>query len=105
MSSRVRFGPEAVAELHEAARWYEQRRAGIGLAFLAAVEEVVDGIGRWPESGSPVPESKRLGIRRTRLARFPYHVVHLVSEDEIRVLAIAHDRRRPGYWVQRIGEE
>lgn len=105
MNSRVRFGPEAVAELSEAVRWYEQRRDGLGLALLAAVEDAVDAISRWPHSGSPVPEVEGLVIRRTRVDRFPYHVAYLVNDDEIRVLAIAHDRRRPGYWSQRIDNE
>ena len=105
MSLRARFGPEAVAELSEAVRWYEQRRDGLGLAFLAAVQDGVDAIARWPQSGSPVPEVEELVIRRRRVDRFPYHVAYLVVDDEIHVLAVAHDRRRPGYWIQRLGEE
>ena len=105
MSSRVRFGPEAEAELREAVRWYEQRHDGLGLAFLAGIEDAVDAIARWPQSGSPVSEVERVVIRRSRVNRFPYHLAYLVVDNEIRVLAIAHDHRRPGYWIQRVGEE
>lgn len=55
-------------------------------------------------SGAPVPEvAADLLVRRAGVHRFPYHVAYLVIEDEIRVLAIAHDRRRPGYWKPRAG--
>jgi hypothetical protein len=35
--------------------------------------------------------------------RFSYHVVFEVRETEIVVKAIAHNRRRPGYWTRRRG--
>jgi plasmid stabilization system protein ParE len=43
-----------------------------------------------------------LEIRRALLARFPYALVFLVREDEVRVLAVAHAKRRPGYWLSRV---
>jgi hypothetical protein len=43
---------------------------GLGLAFLAAVQDGVDAIARWPQSGSPVPEVEGLVIRRRRVDRF-----------------------------------
>lgn len=103
MSQQVRLAPEASAELEEAARWYEQRHTGLGLAFLAEVDLTVESVTRWPGAGSPIdglPED--LAVRRSRVGRFPYHVAYLVAGDQIYVLAIAHDRRRPFYWSSRI---
>lgn len=103
MSQPAQFGPEASAELREAARWYEQRHAGLGLAFLAAVDVAVESVGRWPLSGAPVPGiGGGLQLRRLRLGRFPYHLVYLLADDVIHIVAVAHDRRRPGYWSSRI---
>jgi hypothetical protein len=34
--------------------------------------------------------------------RFPYHVIYLEKQNDIRILAIAHDRRKPGYWKSRL---
>lgn len=102
MSHQVRFAPEASVELTDAARWYEERRAGLGLAFLAAVDLAVESLLRWPRVGSPVaglPED--LEVRRVAVSRFPYHVAYLVTDEVIHVLAIAHDRRRPVYWSGR----
>jgi len=103
VSQRVSFGPEASAELEDAARWYEQRRAGLGLAFLAAVDVAASFVVRWPQAGAPInglPED--LDVRRVPVARFPYHLAYLVTERQTHVLAVAHDRRRPRYWSDRV---
>jgi hypothetical protein len=47
VSDRVRFGPEAEAELQDAAHWYEDRHLGLGLAFLAAIDRAIEGIVQW----------------------------------------------------------
>lgn len=102
MSRRVRFQPEAQFELQEAARWYEARHPGFGLAFLAAVDDAVELVTERPESGAPVSGvSSEMVVRQARVRRFPYYVGYLPTEDEILVLAIAHDRRRPRYWTSR----
>jgi plasmid stabilization system protein ParE len=99
VTRRVRFEPEAVSELREAALWYEDRRKGLGLAFLAAVEDAIEVIVRWPNSGALVSGvSNDLVLRQARVRRFPHHVGYLLTNEDIRVLAIAHNRRRPGYW-------
>jgi hypothetical protein len=41
-------------------------------------------------------------VRRAGVKRFPYRVVFLMMSDHVRVLAIAHNHRRPGYWHKRI---
>lgn len=103
MSQQVQFASEASAELEDAARWYEQRHAGLGLAFLAAVDVAVESLVRSPRTGAPVeglPED--LDVRRAPVSRFPYHLAYLVTDDRVHVLAIAHDRRRPAYWSDRV---
>jgi plasmid stabilization system protein ParE len=102
VSRRARFQPEASSELREAARWYEARRPGFGLAFLAAVDDAIEMVVTWPNSGAPVAGAvDDLIVRRARVHGFPYHVGYLHADDEILVLAIAHNRRRPGYWTSR----
>lgn len=103
MSQRVRFAPEASAELEDAARWYEQRHAGLGLAFLAAVDGAVGSLVRSPGAGTPIDGLPAdLDVRRVPVSRFPYHLAYLITEQQIHVLAIAHDRRRPVYWGGRV---
>jgi len=43
-----------------------------------------------------------LPVRRRAVTRFPYHVVYLEAGTDIRILAVAHDRRKPGYWEGRL---
>ncbi len=94
--------PDAAAELEAAAIWYDDRRAGLGLQFLAAVDRAVGRARSWPHSGAAVPELPRhLEVRRLQVTRFPYHLVYLLGDDLIHVLAVAHDHRKPGYWKGR----
>jgi len=102
LSLPIRISEEADAEMVEAARWYETHRAGLGVDFLEAVDTAVARIGEIPRMGSAVPGVSDLAIRRRPVHRFPYHVVYMELADRLQVLAIAHDRRRPGYWVGRL---
>jgi toxin ParE1/3/4 len=59
------------------------------------LQEAFERIERFPEIGA----NAEFGwtTRRWKLARFPYSIIYLGTE-HVRVIAIAHDRRRPGYW-------
>lgn len=103
MSPTVRFEEEADAEYRDAGRWYEQRRTGLGLEFFDAVDAALDQIVRLPRAGQPVPRvAPDLPVRRAPVRRFPYHVIYHEAKNTISVLAIAHDRRKPGYWKHRL---
>ena len=101
----VRLSPEAIDELVEAAVWYRARRPGLESEFLAEFDLVLPLIGSSPASFPrllDMPED--LVIRRARLPRFPYAVIFMALGTEIRVLAVAHAKRRPGYWLDRVGK-
>ncbi len=102
MTRAVAFGSEASTELSDAASWYEERAAGLGLAFVSAVDSTVQSIAAWPQAGAIVdgiPAGRE--IRRAPIDRFPYHLAYLVTDDALVVLAVAHDHRRPAYWTGR----
>ena len=102
MTPPFRTEPEASAELDEAATWYEQRRDGLGIEFLQAVDNTLELISRFPHAGAVVPGvPPDLPVRRVPVRRFPFHVIYLEMPDAIRILAFAHDRRSPGYWQSR----
>jgi toxin ParE1/3/4 len=102
VSKPVRTEQEALSELTDAYRRYQGKRSGLGDEFVAAIDVALDQITRLPKAGAPVPRVPRdLGVRRAPVAKFPYHVVYIETPAEIRVLAFAHDRRRPGYWLSR----
>lgn len=96
--------PEAEEEMEEAALWYEEQRPGLGGRLLAAVATTLDRIRRFPHAGASVPHlPEDLPARQVVVKGFPYSVVFLLTPAGIDVLAIAHHRRRPGYWVARHG--
>lgn len=86
----------------EASRWYDGQRSGLGVDFLRSVDRVIDHIEGTPQAGSPVPGVAATDIRRVPVRRFPYYVVYIELPDHAQVLAIAHHRRRPRYWIERI---
>jgi toxin ParE1/3/4 len=98
----VRFHRLAAREYRDARDWYRRRGAGLGTDFKVEVERnvernverIVANPARWPVF--------REGYRRVRLRRFPYAIYyHIEDLDHILVLAIAHHKRRPGYWLTR----
>src|SRR5262249_40987999 len=100
----VRIHDEARTETREAAEWYERQRTGLGDEFLAELDEAFETINRTPQAFSRVA-TPRTGseVRRYVVPRFPYSVFYEVRPDEVLILAVAHQRRRPGYWHQRQG--
>ena len=103
MNPTVRFEDEADAEYRRAGRWYEDRRAHLGIEFLDAVDAAIDPIVAMPRAGVLVPGiPSDLPVRSRGVTRFPYHVMYIETETFIRILAIAHDRRMPGYWKPRL---
>jgi toxin ParE1/3/4 len=90
----VIFHELAEGELNEAAAFYARARPGLGEAFLAEVQHTVDALTTAPLAGSAAADD----VRRWIVRRFPYSVLYRVREDHIRVLAIAHQKRRPFYW-------
>jgi len=99
----ARFEDEADAEYRAAGRWYEERVVGLGIEFFDAVDAALDQVARLPKAGALVRRVPvDLQVRRAPVKRFPYHVVYLETTSTIRVLTIAHDRRRPGYWTSRV---
>ncbi|MCE9640392.1 MAG: type II toxin-antitoxin system RelE/ParE family toxin [Betaproteobacteria bacterium] len=91
------FHPEAEAELEDASLFYESRMPGLGKSFAAEVERTIYLIREFPDAGSPTGPMRR----RVLVARFPYSVVYRRDPDFVVIIAIAHQRRRPGYWRQR----
>ncbi len=103
MNPRVRFEDEADEEYRLAGRWYEEQREHLGLEFFDAVDAAIERILELPRSGARVPRvPSDLPVRRLPVKRFPYHVVYLDTDAQIRILAIAHDRRKPDYWKPRL---
>ncbi|ODA34761.1 type II toxin-antitoxin system RelE/ParE family toxin [Planctopirus hydrillae] len=98
-----RILPEALQEANEAAIWYSDRQSTLGASFIAAIEQAFQAIQLTPGILTPLETYEgRHDIRRLQLKRFPYLVICLYRPDEILVVAIAHTRRHPNYWSDRV---
>jgi len=103
VNPQVHFEDEADAEYRLAGRWYEDRRAHLGLEFFDAVDATIDQIVAMPSAAALIPRMPAdLPVRRRAVTRFPYHAIYLEAPPRLRILAIAHDRRKPGYWASRL---
>jgi len=89
--------PEAIAEARAAREWYEAQNAEAAEAFMheldVAIERIEEAPRQWP--------SYLDDTRRYLLRRFPFIVVFRAVNDHVQILAVAHGRRRPGYWLGR----
>ncbi len=90
--------PDAVAEAQAAAQWYGERSALAAEAFLAELDHAVEKIAENPEM---YPQYVR-GTRRYLLQRFPFYLVYRQVAGKLEIIAIAHGRRKPGFWKKRI---
>ncbi len=104
---RVELHPEARAELAQAAAWHDESRPSFGDELVAAASSTFGKIANAPASfgawlGAPPTATV---IRKAKVARFPYLVAFEVHPDFILVLAVAHAKRRPLYWITRATSE
>ena len=100
---RLELHPEARAELRSAALWYDERRARLGDECIAEVSAALDRVGDAQESYPAWPGTRAEGplIRKATTQRFPYVIAFQRHEHHVLVLAIAHAKRRPLYWLTR----
>jgi plasmid stabilization system protein ParE len=94
----LEFFEDALAEVEEDRAWYRNRGESVEAGFLReldhAIQQVANAPMQWPQYLA--------GTRRYVFPTYPYSLVYFVEGDVIKVVAIAHDKRRPGYWRRRL---
>ena len=97
-SKKVEFLDEANREYQAAFDWYMERSEQAAVRFSQEVSIAISKIAGMPGRWQP-------GIRGTRrifLKKFPFAVIYRQLSDVVQILAVAHGRRRPGYWKNRL---
>jgi len=94
---KVEFHPAADSELRAAAKYYNDRVSGLGAEFLAEVEKACLRLGEHQALGPRLDADHR----RLALRRFPFGLIYRLRPSKVQIVAVAHRRRRPGYWMQR----
>jgi plasmid stabilization system protein ParE len=92
------FHPLAEDELLDAVRYYRNQRKGLGAAFLKEFRSCVQQIRTHPEIGTTLGQ----GVRRRGVNRFPYNLIYAYDQSVVTILAVMHQKRRPGYWRHRL---
>lgn len=90
----VRLLAGARIELDEIVEYYDAESEGQGFRFAAQIEKLIRNIQRFPLSYVAVSQR----IRCASTESFPYNLFYSVLSDEILVISIAHQRRRPRRW-------
>ncbi len=91
------FHAGAEAELNQAVDYYNACRRELGWEFAHEVHAAIHSILEHPQAWTSLSKH----TRRCLLRRFPYGVIYQVTGDEIRIIAIMHLNRKPGYWQDR----
>jgi plasmid stabilization system protein ParE len=94
---RVVFTRIATQELEDALRFYELEYSGLGRRFKEEVRKAALRVAEYPKAWS----IERGEVRKCLLHKFPYKLMYSVEEDHVLVIAVAHQHRKPDYWVGR----
>ena len=94
---QVIFSKYAKLELEGAIRFYELEYKGLGLRFKEEVKKAAIRISEYPKAWSV----ERGDVRKCLLHKFPYKLLYSSEGDHIFVIAVAHQHRKPDYWIDR----
>jgi plasmid stabilization system protein ParE len=98
MLTPIEFDSEAREEFDEAINWYAIRSPAAAAGLAAEVDAAVEKIAR-----DPLRFAKTYaGCQYCLLDRYPYSVIYYHKDERVTVVAVAHAKRRPGYWKLRL---
>jgi len=92
-----RYLAPARRELRNAAYYYKERSPRVAATFMASVQSAIDDLVAFPESATVVKGA----VRGKIVPRFPYTLMYRRDGDVIVILAVAHHKQRPEYWIDR----
>ena len=92
------FHPEALSEFEQAVQFYKERGRILGKRLAGEIRTTIAKIVATPERWRVLEQDVR--ICRTRV--FPYAILYTIESDYVLIVAIAHGKRRPGYWRHRL---
>jgi plasmid stabilization system protein ParE len=95
----LRFLKAAQAEIDDATAYFDEQREGLGRRFKVDLQRTIDFVLEHPHSGKRLADR----VRKFRLSTFRYDVIFILDVAEIVIVAVAHHRKHPGYWHDRLG--
>ena len=98
MAHSVRFHPEAAEEVQAVSDRYRERSADAAAGFIAELNYAIERVAELPETWP----SYKANTRRFIFRIYPFSLVYRIAENEIEIVAVAHFKRKPGYWTSRV---
>lgn len=93
------FHPAAETEHLESVAYFESKRPGLGALYLTEFELLMNSVCDAP---TRYRIDRQPDVRLARMSRFPYSILYREAAGAVQVLAVAHHRRRPNYWLGRL---
>jgi len=95
---KIEFLPIVKSELEDAIEYYDLQVQGLGNKYKNEAKSTIKRIAIFPTAWMEVkPE-----IRRCIMHKFPYNIYYSIQNNIILILAIAHQHRKPDYWIDRV---
>lgn len=91
------FHPDIESEVKASYTWYENQAEGLGEDFINELENAYDAIEELPDTW---PKFQK-GFRRFLLSKFPFSVIYSSKKTQLYAIAVMHNSRKPGYWLNR----
>ena len=96
--ANLKFHPQVSSEIKSSYNWYQKQAEGLGEDFLNELKSAYQAIVEFPKAWPPFKK----GFRRFILSKFPFSVIYKENENNVFVVAVMHNSRRPGYWLKRL---
>lgn len=96
--TKFRYLAPARGELRNAAHYYHERSPRVATSFMVEVQNAIDQVVDYPESAPLI----RGQVRGKVVSRFPYTLMYRLVDEVIVVLAVAHHKQRPEFWIDRV---
>lgn len=94
----VSIHPLAAAEYENALLWYAARSVQVALGFEKAIEQSIRYISLHPEA-PPLCDQRH---RYCKIRKYPYGIIYKLTDRGTRIVAVAHHRQLPGFWLERV---
>ena len=94
---KIEFLEPAYIEYREAIDFYNLQVPGLGDKFVIEIDRTISIIKKYPESFTEYTKHSRKAVVNI----FPHNIIYSIHKNFIQILAIAHQHRKPNYWVNR----
>ena len=92
------FHPEIAIDIKGSYNWYEKQLEGLGKEFLYELENGFEAIQNFPNAWA----NYQYDFKRYILNKFPFSIIYKEANEEIFIILVMHNSRKPNYWADRI---